>query len=81
MGVPPRTRRRRSSVWSASRARSAGQPTGSLVLQHVGTFDGGAATATLTVVSGTDELKGRHGGRAKLVADPSGPASPSPLEV
>ena len=27
---------------------------GSLVLQHVGTFEDGAAKATLTVVSGTD---------------------------
>ncbi len=35
---------------------------GSLVLQHVGTFDDGAAKATLTVVSGTDELKGATGG-------------------
>lgn len=44
---------------------------GSLVLQHVGTFADGAATATLTVVSGTDELKGATGSGA-LVADPSG---------
>jgi len=44
---------------------------GSLVLQHVGTFANGAATATLTVVSGTDGLKGANGSGA-LVADPSG---------
>jgi hypothetical protein len=44
---------------------------GSLVLQHVGTFKDGTATAALTVLSGTDELKGR-GGTGKLVADPKG---------
>ena len=44
---------------------------GSLVLQHVGTFADGAAKAVLTVVSGTDELKGATG-TGELVADPSG---------
>jgi hypothetical protein len=44
---------------------------GSLVLQHVGTFADGAAKATLTVVSGTDELKGASGS-GELVADPKG---------
>ena len=44
---------------------------GSLVLQHVGTFEDGAAKATLTVVSGTDELKGATGS-GELVADPGG---------
>jgi hypothetical protein len=44
---------------------------GSLVLQHVGTFADGAARATLTVVSGTDELK-HATGSGDLVADPSG---------
>ena len=44
---------------------------GSLVLQHVGTFADGAATATLTVVSGTDELKAASGA-GELVADPGG---------
>ena len=44
---------------------------GSLVLQHVGTFADGAATATLTVVSGTDELKGATGS-GDFVADPAG---------
>lgn len=44
---------------------------GSLVLQHVGTFTDGVAKATLTVVSGTDELKGATG-RGELVADPGG---------
>ena len=44
---------------------------GSLVLQHVGTFEDGAATATLTVVSGTDELKGATG-TGQFVADPAG---------
>lgn len=44
---------------------------GSLVMQHVGTFEEGAAKATLTVVSGTDELKGASGSGA-LIADPAG---------
>ncbi len=44
---------------------------GSLVVQHVGTFEDGAARAALTVVSGTDELEGATGS-GTLVADPSG---------
>jgi hypothetical protein len=44
---------------------------GTIVLQHVGRFEDGAATATLTVVSGTDELKDVSGS-GELVADPSG---------
>lgn len=44
---------------------------GSLVLLHQGTFEDGAAKATLTVVSGTDELKGASG-TGELVADPEG---------
>jgi hypothetical protein len=44
---------------------------GSLVLQHVGRFADGAAKATLTVVSGTDELK-EATGSGELVADPGG---------
>lgn len=44
---------------------------GSLVLQHVGTFADGAARATLTVVSGTDELKDATGS-GDMVADPGG---------
>ena len=44
---------------------------GSLVLQHVGTFEDGAAKATLTVISGTDELKGATG-TGQFVADPAG---------
>lgn len=44
---------------------------GSLVLQHVGQFEGGAATATLTVVSGTNELKGVSGD-GDFRADPAG---------
>lgn len=44
---------------------------GSLVLQHVGTFEDGAAKATLTVISGTDELKGATGS-GQFVADPAG---------
>ena len=44
---------------------------GTVVLQHVGRFEDGAATATLTVISGTEELKG-VAGTGELVADPSG---------
>jgi hypothetical protein len=44
---------------------------GSLVLLHEGTFEGGAATATLRVVSGTDELTDVTGG-GKFRADPGG---------
>jgi uncharacterized protein DUF3224 len=44
---------------------------GSLVLQHVGTFKDGTATASLTVLSGTDELE-RHGGTGEFLADPKG---------
>ena len=44
---------------------------GSIVLQHVGTFHDGVAKATLTVVSGTDELKGATGS-GELIADPGG---------
>ena len=44
---------------------------GSLVLMHNGAFEGGAATATLRVVSGTDELAGASGS-GKFRADPAG---------
>ncbi len=44
---------------------------GTLVLQRVGRFENGVAKAALTVVSGTDELKGATGS-GELVADPSG---------
>ena len=44
---------------------------GSLVLHHVGRFADGAATATLTVVSGTNELKGVTG-EGSFRADPAG---------
>ena len=44
---------------------------GSLVLQHVGTFENGAATAKLVVVSGTNELKGACGS-GSFKADPAG---------
>jgi hypothetical protein len=50
---------------------SIGGHRGSLVLQHVGIFAEGAAKATLTVVSGTDELKNATGD-GELVADPGG---------
>jgi len=48
-----------------------GRRRGTLVLQHVGTFDEGTAKATLTVVSGTDDLEGATG-TGELVADPGG---------
>jgi hypothetical protein len=44
---------------------------GSLVLQHVGTFANGSADASLTVVSGTNELKSVSGG-GEFKADPAG---------
>ena len=44
---------------------------GSLVLQHIGTFENGAATAKLVVVSGTNELKGASGS-GSFKADPAG---------
>lgn len=54
------------------RGRVAGRE-GSVVLQHVGEFREGAATATLTVVpdSGTGELAG-VAGEGRFVADPKG---------
>jgi hypothetical protein len=47
---------------------------GTLVLRHVGTFEGGAATADLTVLSGTGALEGATG-TGSFVADPSGRVS------
>jgi hypothetical protein len=44
---------------------------GSLVLQHTGTFADGSADASLTVVSGTNELKSVSG-RGDFKADPAG---------
>jgi hypothetical protein len=44
---------------------------GSLVLQHVGRFEDGSADATLTVVSGTNELKDVSGS-GTFKADPAG---------
>lgn len=44
---------------------------GTLVLQHVGTFRDGAATASLTVLSGTAQLEHATGG-GDFVADPQG---------
>jgi hypothetical protein len=52
------------------KGKVGGRP-GSLVLQHVGKFEDGAATATLTVVSGTNELKGASGS-GDFRADPAG---------
>lgn len=53
---------------------TVGSRRGTLVIQHVSTFSDGAAKATLTVVSGTDELKDATGS-GDLVADPSGRVS------
>jgi hypothetical protein len=50
---------------------TVGGKRGSLVLLHDGTFADGAATATMRVVSGTDELSGATGG-GKFRADPAG---------
>ena len=44
---------------------------GSLVIQHVGTFQNGAAKATLTVISGTNELKSASGS-GDFIANPAG---------
>jgi hypothetical protein len=48
--------------------------TGTLVLQHVGRFADGVASAELTVVSGTGELEAVSG-RGDFTADPSGSVS------
>lgn len=50
---------------------AAGGRQGSLVLRQVGTFDGQAARATLTVVGGSGRLEGASG-TGDMVADPSG---------
>ena len=52
---------------------SFGDRSGSVVVQHVGTFADGAATADLTVVagSGTDDVAGASG-RGSFRADPAG---------
>lgn len=50
---------------------TVGGKRGSLVLLHEGTFEGGAATAALRVVSGTDELT-HVTGVGNFRADPAG---------
>lgn len=50
---------------------TVGGKRGSLVLLHDGTFEGGAATATVRVVAGTDELADASGD-GKFRADPAG---------
>ncbi len=50
---------------------TVGGKRGSLVLLHEGTFEGGAATAALRVVSGTDELSDVRG-VGNFRADPAG---------
>lgn len=49
----------------------AGRRRGALVLQQVGTFADGAATARVTVVGGSGGLEGAAGS-GELVADPAG---------
>jgi Protein of unknown function (DUF3224) len=44
---------------------------GSLVLRHVGTFENGSADASLTVISGTNELKSVSG-TGDFTANPAG---------
>ncbi len=44
---------------------------GTVVLQHVGRFENGAATASLTVLNGTDQLEGASGS-GDFRADPKG---------
>lgn len=44
---------------------------GTLVLQHVGRFEDGSADASLTVISGTDELKAASG-NGDFKANPAG---------
>jgi hypothetical protein len=50
---------------------SLGDRDGSIVVRHVGTYEDGAATAELEVLSGTGDLAA-IGGRGELVADPGG---------
>ena len=50
---------------------NAAGKSGTLVLLHDGAFENGVATATLRVVSGTDELKGTTGS-GSFRADPGG---------
>jgi Protein of unknown function (DUF3224) len=51
-----------------------GGHSGSLVLQHVGEFKDGAAKATLTVLSGTNELT-TASGDGDFLSDPAGSIS------
>ena len=44
---------------------------GSLVLRHVGTFENGSADASLTVISGTNELESVSG-NGNFTANPAG---------
>ena len=50
---------------------TVGDKSGSLVLQHVGRYADGAATATLTVLSGTGDLA-QTAGAGDFRADPAG---------
>lgn len=49
---------------------TVGEKKGSLVLQHLGTYEDGAAVATLTVLSGTGDLEGVSG-TGDFRADPN----------
>ena len=53
---------------------TVGKKRGSLVLLHDGAFEDGVATATLRIVSGTDDLAGATG-TGKFRADPAGSIS------
>ena len=59
---------------------TVGGKRGSLVVQHVGQFADGAATATLTIVSGTDELRESPWWR-RLPRRPGGHGGPRPGPV
>ena len=50
---------------------TAGGREGTLVLRHVGSFENGAATAALTVISGTGQLESASG-QGDFIADPAG---------
>ena len=57
-------------------AATVGERQGTIVLQHIGTFDGGAATAELDIVTGscTGDFSGLTGS-GTLIADPDGRVS------
>jgi Protein of unknown function (DUF3224) len=65
------------TAWFAGVERirgTIGERTGTIVLQHVGSFSGGAATADLSVLSGTGDFDGATG-TGDFRADPKGKIS------